>query len=227
MAVALGLFAGGLSVTEVSAQDKIREIMKRMDGHNKTLTTLRSRVTMVKTSAQLGESDTTVGTAIYAKRPGKDALVRIDWEKPAESLAVKDGKYVMFRPRLGIAYEGSVKDAAKGKPGNPGQSNSALAFMNMSRAQLQANYDVALLAEQATLSSGDRTWHLKLTPKARTSYKDAELWVDPDGMPRQTKITEHNNDTTTVLLTNLEKNVTLKASDFQIAYPSGTKVQKS
>jgi outer membrane lipoprotein-sorting protein len=133
----------------------------------------------------------------------------------------------MFRPRLGIAYEGSVKDAGKGKSGGPGQSSSALAFMNMSKAQLEANYDVVLLAEHATLSSGDSTWHLRLTPKVRTSYKEAELWVDPDGMPRQTKITEHNNDTTTVLLTIPEPNVPLKASDFQIAYPKGTKVQKS
>jgi len=194
-----------------------------MDDHNKGLTTLRSRVTMVKTHAQLGgDSDTTVGTAIYAKRPGKDALVRIDWEKPAESLSVKDGQYRMYRPRLNIAYEGSVKNATKDAKGN-----SALGFMNMSKAQLDANYDVRLLAENVSLSNGVRTWHLELIPKTKTSYKTAELWLDTNGMPNQTKIIEQNNDTTTVLLTDFKKNIPLKTSDFEINLAKGTKVQKS
>jgi|SRR5687768_15432979 len=223
-AFAFAAFAGVFSIGNVSAQiNKIGEIKKRMDVHNKGLTTLRSRVTMVKTNAQLGgDSDTTVGTAIYAKRPGKDALVRIDWEKPEESLAVKDGQYVMFRPRLNIAYVGSVKKATTDTKGN-----SALAFMNMSRAQLDANYDVILLNENVTLSSGVKTWHLQLTPKTRTSYKTAELWVDTNGMPNQTKIIEQNNDTTTVLLTDFKKNIPLKTSDFEINLAKGTKVQKS
>jgi outer membrane lipoprotein-sorting protein len=69
--------------------------------------------------------------------------------------------------------------------------------------------------------------HIKLTPKTRTSYKTAELWVDVDGMPRQSKLTEHNNDTTTVLLTNIQKNPSLKGSDFEIKLPPGTKTIKS
>ncbi|MBK9155892.1 MAG: outer membrane lipoprotein carrier protein LolA [Chloracidobacterium sp.] len=206
--------------------NRIREIKSRMDEHNKNLTTLRARVTMVKRNNQLNDSETTIGTAIYAKRPGKDALVRIDWERPEESLAVIDGQYTMFRPRLQVAYKGSVKDATKPK-GDKTTSNSALAFMNMSKAQLDANYEVALLAENVRLSSGVVTFHLQLTPKARTSYKSAELWVDKDGMPQQTKIIEHNNDSTTVLLTNLEKNVSLKKSNFELSLPRGTKIQKS
>ncbi len=216
------VFAGILSVGDVSAQGKIREIKQRMDAHNKGLTTLRARVTMVKMNAQLGDSDTRVGTAIYAKRPEKDALVRIDWEKPEEFLSVKDGRYKMYQPRLNIAYEGSVKNATKDAKGN-----SALSFMNMSKAQLDANYDVRLLAENVALNSGVRTWHLELIPKTKTSYKTAELWVDTDGMPNQTKIIEQNNDTTTVLLTDFKKNIPLKTSDFEINLAKGTKVQKS
>ena len=98
--------------------------------------------------------------------------------------------------------------------------------MNMSRAQLKANYDLEYLGEE-TVSSGAQTWHLKLTPKVATSYKWAEVWVDKNGFPVQTKIIEKNNDTTTVLLSNLEKNVTLNASVFEISVPKGTKVVKS
>ena len=221
--IAVSMFAVFFSVGEAAAQNKIGEIKRRMDAHNKGLNTLRAKVTMVKTNAQLGgDSDTTIGTAIYAKRPGKDALVRIDWQRPEESLAVADGKYIMFRPRLNIAYTGSVKKATSDTRGN-----SALAFMNMSKAELDANYDVTLLAENITLSSGVRTWHLKLVPREASTYQSAEIWVDPDGMPQQTKIIEKNNDTTTVLLTNLEKNAKLDKSNFVISLPKGTKVQQS
>jgi outer membrane lipoprotein-sorting protein len=198
-----------------------------MDAHNKALSTMRAKVTMVKRNTQLGDSETTVGTAIYAKRPGKDALVRIDWQRPDESLAVVDGKYFMYRPRLNIVLTGSVKDVGKSKSSDQPKGTSALAFMNMSKAQLDANYEVALVTENATLSNGVRTFHLRLTPKTRTSYKDAELWVDADGMPVQTRINEHNNDSTTVLLTDLQKNVELRTSNFKIDWPKGTKVQKS
>lgn len=221
-AIAVAFFAGIFSVTEASAQDKLREILTRMDNHNKTLTTLRAKVTMVKTQAHLGESDTSIGTALYAKGKTRNPLVRIDWEKPQESLAVRDGQYIMYRPRLAVAYTGSTSSAGKDTKGS-----SALAFMNMSKTELRANYDVALLSENATLSSGVRTWQIQLTPKTRTSYKSAELWVDPDGMPQQTKIIEHNNDTTTVLLTNLEKNVSFPGDAFQIKLAKGTKIQKS
>jgi outer membrane lipoprotein-sorting protein len=219
---AVGLLFGSVGVLEAPAQTKLREILNRMDAHNKVLTTLRAKVTMVKSEAALGVSDTQIGTAIYAKGKSRNPLVRIDWEKPQESLAVKDGQYVMYRPKLNIAYMGSTKSA-----GGNAKANNALAFMSMSKAELDANYTVSLLGDNETLSSGAQTWHLRLTPKNKASYKSAELWVNPDGMPLQTKILELNNDTTTVLLTNLEENIRLEGSDFQITLPKGTKIQKS
>lgn len=218
-----GVFLGSAAVNTASAQNKLQEIKKRMDDHNKALTTLRAKVTMVKTNAQLGgDSDTQIGTVIYAKGKSREPLVRLDWEKPEESLAIKNGQYVMYRPKLKIAYTGSTKSA-----GGNAKAGSALAFMSMSKAELDANYTIRLLGENETLKSGVQTWHLELLPKTKSSYKSAEIWVDPDGMPHQTKIIEMNNDTTTVLLTNLEKNVKLDGSAFQIKVPDGTKIQKS
>ncbi len=212
----------GISITEIAAQSPIGEVKRRMDAHNKTLSTLRAKVTMVKISSQVGTSDTTIGVAIYAKGKGRKPLVRIDWQKPEESLAVRDGKYVMYRPKLNIAYTGDSNKTPKGEKGS-----SALAFMSMSKAELDANYDVVLLSENATLSTGVKTFHMQLTPKNKTSYKNAEIWVDVDGMPQQTKIIEKNNDTTTVLLSNLEKNIKLEPSNFTIILPKGVKVEKT
>jgi outer membrane lipoprotein-sorting protein len=219
------LFAGILfaaAATDTPAQGIINEILNRMDAHNKALTSLRSNVTMVKENAQLGGAqDISEGRAAYLPVKGRDPLVRIDWAKPKESLAVVNKQYVIHRPALNQAYTGTT-DSAKGNA----KAGGALAFMNMSRAQLKQNYTVTYLGE-ATLKDGTKTWHLQMTPKTPTSYKSAEIWVDGNGMPVQSKVIEKNNDTTTVLLTNLQKNTRVDKSEFQINQPKGTNIIKS
>ena len=93
--------------------------------------------------------------------------------------------------------------------------------MNMSKEQLKANYDVKFIGEE-TVSDGTQTFHLELTPKAAASYKVANLWIDKDGAPRQAKITERNNDTTTVLLKNIQTNVRIDPAIFKIKPAPGT-----
>ena len=206
---------------EVSAQTGVlREILKRMDNNNKALVSLKSNIKMSKTNAQLGEIDLTEGDLSYL--PGKtekQIYVRIDWTKPIlESLAIANGKYVLYRPRTKQAIVGSV-DSAKGSP----KSGGALAFMTMSKAQLSANYDVKYGGLE-NVSSGVETHHLVLTPKVATSYKSADLWVDNNGMPVQAKIVEKNNDTTTILLTKIDRNATISTSVFKISPPKGTAI---
>lgn len=211
-----------VAAADVSGQGIINEILGRMDAHNKTLTSLRANVTMVKENAQLGGAlDTNEGKVTYLPEKARDPLVRIDWLKPKESLAVVNKQYVIHRPALNQAYTGTT-DSAKGNA----KAGSALAFMNMSRAQLKANYTVAYLGEE-TVKDGTKTWHLQMTPKTRTTYKSAEVWVDGNGMPIQSKVIEQNNDSTTVLLTNLQKNVRVDRSEFKISLPNGTKIIKS
>src|SRR6476620_7104188 len=112
--VAVAVLFGSISVTASNAQGVLNDILKRMDTQNKTLTSLRAEVTMAKGDANLGDdAQITQGTALYVPRKGKDALVRIDWRKPDESLAVVDKTYVIYRPRLAQAYTGST-DKAQG-----------------------------------------------------------------------------------------------------------------
>ena len=218
--IGIVIFAG--TASNASAQGIINEILARMEAHNKSLTSLKANVTMVKENAQLGGAlETTEGSAIYLPVRGKDPLVRIDWVSPKESLAVVNKQYVIFRPALSQAYTGNT-DSAKGNA----KAGGALAFMSMSRAQLKQNYAIKYLGE-ATVKGGTNTWHLELTPNARTSYKSAEVWVDGNGMPIQSKVIEHNNDSTTVLLSNLQKNIRINTADFKVDLPKGTKIIKS
>ncbi len=217
-AIAVTLFFNAFCVTETKAQGVLNEILKRMEVNRNTMKTLRSNVKMVKYNSQLKESDTTEGTSIYLPLKGRDALVRIDWTKPVEEkLAVVNGEYILFRPRLKQAIVGKAKDAK----GN-GKANGALSFMNMSKEQLKSNYTIKYLGQE-NVSDGTLTWHLELTPKAATNFKIAELWVDQNGMPIQAKVIENNNDTTTVLLSNIRKNETVNVGDIAIKLPPGTK----
>ncbi|HSK70569.1 MAG TPA: outer-membrane lipoprotein carrier protein LolA [Pyrinomonadaceae bacterium] len=217
-AIALTFFFNAFAVTETKAQH-LNEILKRMEAHRNTLSSLRANITMVKFNNQLGESDTYQGTTVYAPAKGRDALVRIDWTSPRkESLAVVNQQYVLYNAALKHAIVGKVNDAK----GNA-KANNALAFMNMSREQLRANYTVKYLGQE-NVRGGVATSRLELIPKVAGSYKSAELWVDKDGMPIQAKVTENNSDSTTILLSNLQKNGTIKASVFKIDLPKGTKV---
>jgi outer membrane lipoprotein-sorting protein len=216
--IVLMFFFNGVAVINTKAQ-VLNTVLTRMEKHRLELKTLESKVTMRKTDALLGENDVFEGTIKYI--PGKndrEMYIRIDWTRPDEKLAVIKSEYVIYRPRLNQVIIGKI-DKAK----NSANAGGALAFMSMSKAQLKANYSYKYLGEE-TLSSGDKTVHLELIPKAKQKYKSAELWVDVDGMPRQMKIVENNNDSTTVLLYNVKRNPTLKGSDFVINYPKTANV---
>ena len=213
-----------LSVVSVpNAQGQIREVLKRMDDHNKALSSIRADVTMVKTNTQLGVSDTNIGSTSYLPKTDKHAMtVRIDWTKPVqEQIWVSGDNYELYRPRLNQVIVGKTNSAK-----NNAAVGGALSFISMSREQLKANFTIVYLGEDQ-ISGGTKTWHLELTPKAATSYKTAEMWVDGDGMPRQVKINEQNKDTTTVLLSNIKKNESMKVETFKPTYPSSVKKIKS
>ncbi len=219
----VALLLSVVSVSEAKAQGVIQEVLRRMDVNNKSLQSLKADVTMVKTNSQLGVSDTTVGSTSYLPKAGSRVMyVRIDWTKPVEEqISVIGDNYELYRPRLNQVITGTTKNAK-----NNASVGGALSFMSMSKDQLKANYTVVYIGEEQ-ISGSVSTWHLQLTPKTATTYKTAEIWVDGDGMPRQAKINEQNNDSTTVLLANIQKNLTLKGEIFKLKYPSSVKKIKA
>ena len=216
----MALLIAVFSAVSASAQGVLPEILKRMDTNNKGLKSLKASIKMSKHNAQLDEYDLYEGGVQYIPAASKEQIrVRIDWAKPVvEHLAVGSGQYILYRPRLEQAIIGKV-DKAQGGAG----AGNALAFMSMNRAQLKANYDVAYIGEE-TVNGTVKTWHIQLTPKSAASYKSADLWVDTNGMPVQAKVVEKNNDSTTVQLTNIERNATVAANVFQLKPPKNTKI---
>ena len=219
-AMAVAFFLGAIP-SQTQAQDIIRQILNRMDANNKSLKSLKSKVQMANTDAGLGETDLKEGELHYLPgRSENQVYVRINWSKPREEqLAVANGKYVLYRPALKQAITGTV-DNVKNKNSKAG---GVLAFMGMTKAQMSENYDIKYLGDE-TVKSGQNTFHLLLTPKKPTSYKSADLWVDSNGMPIQAKIVEKNNDSTTILLSDIQRNATVNANVFKISPPKGTAI---
>jgi outer membrane lipoprotein-sorting protein len=221
IAVCLALVLGVFAVTETKAQGVLNDILNRMDNNYKSLSSLNSNLKMVKFNPQLGVSDTSEGTVMFLPKTSSRVMyARIDWAKPmVENISIIGDTYKLYRPKLGQAIAGKVSSVQKGNkvPGG------TLAFLSMSKTQMKENYLVSYLGQEQ-VSGGTNTWHLQLTPKKPTSYKMADLWVDKDGMPIQSTVTENNGETTTIHLSGFQKNVTIKGADFVLNIPKNVKI---
>src|SRR6267142_4150543 len=90
----------------------VSSVLNRMERNRQSLKSLKASVSMEKYNAQLRDKENYSGFVLYMPASGRDASVRIEWQKPQhEILAVANGKYTLFRPRLNMAYKGSLKSS--------------------------------------------------------------------------------------------------------------------
>jgi len=211
------------SGTNAQTPGLVSSILSRMKRNERSLKSLRANISMHKYNSQLRDTDTYQGIVFYI--PGSNgsgsAFVRLEWTNPQrEILTVAKGNYDLYKPRLNVVYRGKT-DSVKGK-GN----NDVLALMSMSTAQLRAKFGELEDVREETLPGGVWTQHFRATPKGAASYKYIEVWVDKDGMPVQTKMVEKNDDSTTMRLSNVEKNSSIPMDQFKQTLDSRVKVVK-
>jgi outer membrane lipoprotein-sorting protein len=200
----------------------VSSVLNRMERNRQSLKSLKASLSMEKYNAQLRDKENYSGWVLYLPSSGRDASVRIEWQKPQhEILAVSKGQYTLFRPRLNQAIVGK-SGSMKGKAGAGG----VLEMMYMTKQQLEAKFQPVQDVREETLWGGVSTIHLTLVPKGNASFKYAEIWVDSSGMPVQTKIVEKNDDATTMRLNGMERNVKLSSDDFNIKLDSNVKIVK-
>lgn len=198
----------------------VSSVLNRMERNRQSLKSLKASLSMEKYNSQLRDKDEYVGTVMYVPATGRNASVRIEWQRPQhEILAVKDGKYTLFRPRLNIAYVGS-SNSRNNKAGG------IMDMMYMSKQQLEARFQPVQDVREETLWGGVSTIHLTLVPKGNASYKYAEIWVDSSGMPVQTKMVEKNDDATTMRLSGMERNLKINSDEFNLKLDSNVKIVK-
>ncbi len=219
---AMVVFNGAASVGAQTA-GLTSSVVTRMERARQSLKTLRANITMEKYNAQLRDKDYYSGVVLYIPGPAGSgsAFVRLEWNKPQhEILAVANGNYILFRPRLSMAYVGKTGSIKSQK------DSDVLALMNMSATQLRTRFGEFQDEREETLWGGVHTTHFKATPKTAASYSYIEVWVDDGGMPVQTKMVEKNDDSTTVRLTNVEKNQTIQMDQFTLKLDSNVKKVK-
>ena len=198
----------------------VSSVLNRMERNRQSLKSLKASLSMEKYNAQLRDKDQYVGTVLYMPATGRSASVRIEWQRPQhEILAVSNGKYTLFRPRLNVAYQGS-SNSKNNKAGG------ILDMMYMSKQQLEARFQPVQDVREETLWGGVSTIHLTLVPKGSANYKYAEIWVDSSGMPVQTKMVEKNDDTTTMRLSGMERNLKISEGEFSIKLDPSVKIVK-
>ncbi|HEX8844073.1 MAG TPA: outer membrane lipoprotein carrier protein LolA [Pyrinomonadaceae bacterium] len=210
-----------ISPTETHAQGPgfVSSLLNRMERNRQGMKSLRASVDMVKYNAQTRDEDRYSGIVLYVPAAGRNANVRVDWMSPArETLSVANGQFMLCRPRLNMCYQGKAGSSKEGS-----KARSALEFLSMSKQQLAARYNVENLGEE-TLWGGVVATHVKLVPKGAEKFKWAEAWIDANGMPIQTKVVEKNDDSTSVRLTNLQRNASFSFDEFVLKIDSSFKI---
>jgi uncharacterized iron-regulated protein/outer membrane lipoprotein-sorting protein len=208
-----------LTAAKVKTPSLLREILQRVQAQHQSIESLKANVKMTRYNSQLKDSDTYSGNVSYLPKSDRRSMyVRLNWEKPAvDQLLVIGDRYSFYQPRLNVIVQGSLaKVSVSRAPSN------VLGFMSMSTAQLTDEYAINYVGRDSI--DGTDLWHLEVTPRSTASYKSAELWIDNVGLPRQAKVYEQNGDTTTVSLTNVQKNITISAETFRLQYPAGVKM---
>ncbi len=196
----------------------ISSILNRMERNRRDLRSLRASVSMEKWNNQIGDGDKYEGVMAYMPAAGRNAYVRVEWQKPRrEILTVANGQYQLYNQRQNVVYEGRATGGKNTKV------NSVLGYLNMSAAQIRSNFNADYLGDE-TLWGDVRTSHLKITPKGSAGYKYAEIWVDGSGMLIQAKVVERNDDSTTVRLTNMQRNAGISMDEFFLKLDSKVKI---
>lgn len=213
--------AGSPKAANGQSAGLVSSVLNRMERNRQSLKSLRSGISMEKYNSQLRDSEKFNGVVSYVPTSGREASVRIEWRSPQhEILTVNNGKFVLFRPRLKMAYVGTSKSKNN-------KAGGVLEMLYMSRQQLESRFQPLQDVREETLWGGVSTIHLTLVPKGNASFKYAEIWVDSSGMPVQTKIVEKNDDSTTMRLTGLEKNAKISSDDFNQKLDATVRIVKS
>ena len=197
----------------------VSSVISKMEKNQRNLKTLSADISMEKYNSQLRDTDKFYGTVRYIPAGGRSAaFVRLEWNKPQqEILVVANGTYILYRPRLKQYLTGTTKSVPSDK------DSGVMALLNMNAAQLRSRFGEFQDQREETIWGGVHTEHLKAVPKTVASYQYIELWVDDSGMPVQTKMVEKNGDSTTMRLSNVNKNSDIPMSSFKLDLDSSVK----
>jgi outer membrane lipoprotein carrier protein len=170
------------------------------------LRTMRAGFEQTKVLTLLDESETSRGKVLL-QVPGR---LRWDYLAPQPgAMVIKDGRFARYVPQTRQVFRGAAK----------GEADLLVGF-GPGAAQLGSKYEVSLVGEETV--GGRAAWVLDLKPRPAQSglFSGIRLWVDQErAVPVQTRLTEPTGDATTLRFDQVEINVKLPASAFDLSLP--------
>ena len=194
--------------------DSPEQVLERMRMAQAGLETLKARLEQVKSYPQLGIEDPVEKGFLYFE-PGK---MRLEIQEPeVRILVVKDGKYVLYQPRIRQAISGKVEGQ-----GTKGLFPGLLTGSPESFRELEESYSASDRGEETL---GARRVH-HLTFRARPGVPvycyEIELFIDTVLLlPVRQKCREANQSEITLTLADIERNTPLERNLFEVEIPDG------
>ena len=196
------------------AADASQLLLERMRTEQANLRTLKARLEQVKSYPQLGIEDPVEKGFLYFE-PGK---MRLEIQEPeVRILVVKDGKYLLYQPRIRQAISGKLEGQ-----GTKGLFPGLLTGSPDSFRELEKSYSVSDRGEE-TLDER-RVHHLsfRARPGVPVYCQEIDLFIDKTLLlPVRQKCREGNQSEVTLTLTDIERNAPLPKSLFEVQIPDG------
>ena len=204
----------GISALEAD-ESATEPILERMAAASRALTSLQADLQQAKSYPQLALTDPPEIGRIHLER-GKATRLRLEITEPeSRIIAVDDGEYVLYQPKIKQAMVGKLDpNASRGRTG-------FLAFLVGDLSGAEEDFDVALLGEEEV--QGKNTHHLRLIAKPGTEsvYRQIDLWIDPElWLPVRQELVELNNSVNRIDLDNIVINQDIEDEVFKLALPS-------
>jgi len=194
--------------------DSPEQVLERMRMAQAGLETLKARLEQVKSYPQLGIEDPVEKGFLYFE-PGK---MRLEIQEPeVRILVVKDGKYVLYQPRIRQAISGKVEGQ-----GTKGLFPGLLTGSTESFRELEKSYSASDRGEE-TLDER-RVHHLtfRAKPGVPVYCQEIDLFIDTSLLlPVRQKCREANQSEITLTLADIERNTPLERSLFEVQIPDG------
>jgi outer membrane lipoprotein-sorting protein len=189
-------------------------ILERMRLAQAGLESLKARLEQVKSYPQLGIEDPVEKGFLYFE-PGK---MRLEIQEPeSRILVVKDGKYVLYQPRIRQAISGKVEGR-----GTTGLFPGLLTGSPESFRELEKSYAASDLGEENF--GGRRAHHLRFLARSGIPVycQEIDLFIDVALLlPVRQKCREANQSEITLTLADIERDAPLPESLFRVEIPDG------
>ena len=196
------------------AADASQLLLERMRTEQASLRTLKARLEQVKSYPQLGIEDPVEKGFLYFE-PGK---MRLEIQEPeVRILVVKDGKYVVYQPRIRQAISGKLEGQ-----GTKGLFPGLLTGSTESFRELEKSYSASDRGEE-TLDER-RVHHLtfRAKPGVPVYCQEIDLFIDTSLLlPVRQKCREASQSEITLTLGDIERNTPLERSLFEVQIPDG------